>query len=178
MTGVLQIGALLLVLIVALLRPKTGEHTCRRIERGLSSLARRRVACWIGMALLVVLLVRGALLPVWPIPKPAIYDEFGYLLQADTFASGRLTNPPHALWPFFESIYILQQPTYNAKFPPGQGLAMALGESLFGDPWFGVWLSAGVLMAALCWALQGWLHPAWALLGAFWRCRCACSVIG
>jgi hypothetical protein len=116
---------------------------------------------------LMVLLIRAVLLRLWPIPKPVVYDEFGYLLQADTFSSGRLTNTPHRLWPFFESIYILQQPTYNAKYPPGQGLALALGQRLFGQAWFGVWLSCGVLMAALCWAFQGWLPPRWALLGAF-----------
>jgi hypothetical protein len=42
---------------------------------------------------------------------------------------------------------------------------MATGQVIFGDPWFGVWLSSGLLVMAICWALQGWLKPRWALLG-------------
>lgn len=136
----------------------------RRLARFVRSLARRPLLVPIGAAL-AVLGVRGALLPIWPFPRPSIYDEFSYLLQADTFAHGRLTNPPHPLWQFFESIYVLQQPTYSSKYPPGQALFMALGQWLLGHPWFGVWISCGVLAAALWWALAAWLPARWALLG-------------
>jgi hypothetical protein len=138
----------------------------RKLEILFSHVAGRKIPVCICLALLV-LIVRAALLPIWPIPRPSIYDEFSYLLQADTFAHGRLTNRAHPLWQFFESIYILQQPTYSSKYPPGQALAMATGQVLLGNAWFGVWLSCGLLAAALCWALQGWLPPLWALLGSF-----------
>src|SRR3954469_15815722 len=67
-------------------------------------------------------------------PAPAIHDEYGYLLQGDTFVRGRLTNPTHPLWRSMETIHVLQKPTYQAKYPPGQGLLLALGRVTGGRP--------------------------------------------
>ena len=133
-------------------------------EKQLRALAKRP---WLAILLagLIPLIGRGVLAPVLPVPKPAIQDEFGYLLAADTFAHGRLTNPTPAFAEHFETLQQIIHPTYASKYPPFSSLLMALGEKLFGEAWIGVWLSMGILGAALCWALMGWMPPAWAMAG-------------
>src|SRR5262249_38080432 len=77
----------------------------------------------------------------------------------------RLANPAHPMARFFETIFVLQQPTYSSIYPIGQGLAMAVGWTLFGSPWSGVVLSTAAFCALCYWMLRGWTTPGWALTG-------------
>lgn len=118
-----------------------------------------------GALALLTLAVRLALLPLSPIPLPRVHDEFSYLLAADTFAHGRLTNPTPPAPESIETFHVLVRPTYMSKYPVAQGLVLAAGQVLFGHPWWGVLLSAAAMSAAVFWGLRGWLPRRWALLG-------------
>ncbi len=131
------------------------------IERGTGRFAKRTVWCMLVLAVLPVGL-RLALLAHHPVPTPDIYDEFSHLLEADTLRHFRLANPTHPMHRFFETFFVLQEPTYSSIYPIGQGLLFAL----FGLPWAGVLVSTSALCTLCYWMLKGWVTPGWALMGS------------
>ena len=134
------------------------------IRRRLHNYAQNRWRAILTCALFPVV-IRVALLPAVPLKPPSIHDEFSWLLMADTFRSGRLTNPTHPLWQHFETIHVIQKPTYNSMYPPAFGALIAFGDLLH-NPWIGVLVSVALMCGAICWMLQAWLPPAWAFGGS------------
>ena len=159
-----ECGLLVLSMLFAYGAPGFARSRLRPVARWCTRLASPRArAVWLA-AVLTFGLSAGLSVIRWPTPR--VQDEFSYLLAADTFSHGRLTNPTHPLWEHFESKHILVKPTYQSKYPPGQGVALAVGQIFTGQPLVGVWLSMGLAAAGLCWMLQAWFPARWALFGA------------
>lgn len=138
-----------------------GAQAVTRLRRPLASRSVLSAALIGALAFVVT----AAISLLMAMPQPIFHDEFSYLLAADTFAHGRLANPTHPMWVHFEAPHIFHQPTYASAYPPGQGMILALGQVVFGQPIAGVWLSAGLACGALTWMLAGWMPGRWALAG-------------
>src|SRR5580698_4295980 len=151
-----EIALALLLVWSALAWQKFSTHANR--------LASRTAWSMLILALLPVVL-RLAMLHTSPIPTPLGADDFSYLLLGDTLSHFRLTNPTHPMHRFFETLFILQEPTYSSIYPLGPGLALAFGKLVFRQPWAGIAISMAAFTSLCYWMLRAWTKPAWALLG-------------
>jgi hypothetical protein len=152
-------------LVVALLVPAWVVRGAAPLVRAFDELARKPMR---AVALFAVLGGVGAFacgaLVQWPTAR--VHDECSYLLAADTFAAGRLCNPEPPCAVELEAFHVITSPVYASKYPSGQGLALALGQVLGGDPACGLWLMAALFAGAVTWMLLALLPGRWALVGA------------
>ena len=139
----------------------------------LDRLGRRTWVVSLGLALIVVALQVASAF-IRPLPQPNIHDEYSALLEADTLAHGRLTNQPHRLWEHFEAVHILVQPSYTGKYPLGAPAFLALGQRVFGHPFWGVVIGTALAVAASAWAIRAWTSPAFSIIGGL-QCLLACG---
>lgn len=157
-------GLTLIAVALAFSLPRLGSSWFSRVEDAFARLARRK-----GLSVIVVglaaLLLRLAILPICPVPHPFSPDDFSFLLAADTFLSGRLTNATPVMWTHLEAIHVTMKPTYQSMYFPAQSLVLAAGQVVTGHPWYGLLAVTALMCAAICWMLQAWLPPSWALLG-------------
>ncbi len=154
----------LIILLIGWTAPTKGADGFQWVESQITRLSRNSIAAAITI-FTGIIVARVLLLPFIPVPKPSVHDEFSYLLAAQTFAAGRLTNLPPAFREHFESIHILLTPSYTSMYPPAQGLCLAAGLRLFGVPWIGVLLSVALLCTATFWTLRAWFSTSWAFAG-------------
>ena len=127
-------------------------------------LASNTVWSMVFLAVLPVVL-RLSMLHSSPIPSPLGADDFSYLLLGDTLSHFRLTNPMHPMHRFFETFFIIQEPSYSSIYPLGPGLALAFGQLIFRQPWAGIAISTAAFTSLCYWMLRAWTKPGWALLG-------------
>lgn len=160
---VLSAGTILFILLL-LFKIQIFQIIWNFIDKILGFIAKSNCRA-VAIIFLISFCLNGLITIIIGESPPHIHDEFANLLAADTFARGRVSNPSHPLWQFFESIHVLSYPAYVSKYPPAQGMMFAIGQVLFNKPIFGAWLAGALASAGICWGLLGWMRPRWAVFG-------------
>lgn len=85
--------------------------------------------------------------------------------MGETLSRGHVASASPPLPEFFDTFHELTHPVYASKYFQAQGLFIAIGLKLSGNPALGVWLTSALACAAFVWMLDAWIAPGWALLG-------------
>src|SRR3954468_6348695 len=89
-----------------------GRRVFSLAGKTLDKIAKNSAVAVLGVAMFA-LVVTAAISLLVNFPEPVVHDEFCYVLTGETFAHARLTNPKHPLGEFFETIYVISDPTYQ-----------------------------------------------------------------
>jgi len=135
-------------LTVAACVPVLGNQFFTMVERFGSRFAERKRLALASVALGAFVLRLTVLFWV-PVPIPRVHDEFSYLLAGDTFAHGRLTNPPHPMWVYFDTFHVNQQPTYMSIYPPAQAVPKPTKQN--GGQMWRPWFYLGLVAYSFFW---------------------------
>jgi hypothetical protein len=119
----LQVAAILIAALLAVLAGRSGTADRTALSRALSS---RAVVAGVFLATALVLWYVWA---QWS-PVPVVHDELAYVLQAQIFARGRWALPSPPLPLFFEQPYVLVEPALASKYFPGHSLLLTIGALL------------------------------------------------
>ena len=148
---------------VAWLIAKKKPNLVSGITSRLEQISKRPVLC--VALILVTTLAVNFFCSIIRYPHPMLHDEYSYLLGADTYASGRATNPTHPHWRHFETFHVISHPSYMSKYPPANAIVLAIGQAVTGHPIVGSWLAMALALIGLHWMLCGWMSRKWALIG-------------
>lgn len=86
--------------------------------------------------------------------SPRITDEFGYLLNAEIFATGHLSNPSPLFPKHFDALYQLIAPSRVSKYPFGQTFILYIGIIFFKKAAIGT----ALLLSVFCGLLYRFLN--------------------
>tara|TARA_R110002072_G_scaffold303069_1_gene492581 strand:- start:60910 stop:62820 length:1911 start_codon:yes stop_codon:yes gene_type:complete len=76
---------------------------------------------------------------------PAYHDEYSYLFQAETFATGRLSFPSHPTAArMFDQMHVLNEGNFASRYFPGTGLWIA-PFLILGEPYLAHWLATTII---------------------------------